>query len=87
MVAVEMGERDPANVGGVDAQALERDQRARAAVEQQRLGAAVEEQAGLKAPAAGERVPGPDEGEANGQSRFSNQWSANGSSLNGATST
>src|SRR5947208_12897555 len=56
VVAMQVAERDVADRRRIDRDALERDQRGRATVEQERRGTALEEQAGLEAPAARERV-------------------------------
>ena len=63
VVAVEMAERNEPDRVRVDARSSDRDERGRAAVEQHRLGATVQVEAGLKAPATGERVAGAEERE------------------------
>ena len=79
MVAVEMAERDEPERGRVDLRALQRNERGRTAVDEQRLGGSGEVQARLKAPAARERVARPEERQLHGLevdrigSRFSNQ--------------
>jgi hypothetical protein len=87
VITVEVGEGDMADARGIDARALQRDQSGGAAVEQERRAAlACQVEAGRHAPAGAERVARSDEGETDAHSAFSNQWWANGSSLNGATS-
>src|SRR5579884_506108 len=56
VVAVQVGEHDPADARRIDPRALERDERGRTTVDQQRFAAAVEVQAALKAAASSERV-------------------------------
>jgi len=74
-----MAERHEPDRGRIDLRTLQRNQRGRAAVDEQRLGASGEVQARLKAPTARERVARPEERQLHGSevdrigSRFSNQ--------------